>query len=550
VSDHGEREDGTNDEHERDIDSDLSLALKEMRKALPRYRKAESYAEGMVSEKFLSASMKKMLSGSDTEFYVNFSQRVVSAVLDRMEISSVTAEPLDADLAEEEDNEGDDDTSVTGDEDDGDDENDERNNLTDTLISLVWDRNELDIEAPEINEKTLNYGDAYVLVWESDDDGSDDDGPAGVDIFYNSPLTTRIIYDDEQPRKKKLAIKQWDVGDESSKRTRVNLYYPEGTYKLITKHGKQGMAAIEYEVYVDEYTDDAGFVENPWGIIPIFHFRTARPYGRPEHEQTYGAQDAIIKLIRNQMEVSDFAAFPQRVALQDSNETAGTDETDDWGDGQGGPGGDPERRQSTLKAGPGKMWFLDYIRDIKEFTPADVDQLLKPLSFYIGAMGAISGTPVSYFGNITGITPGANTRGSGESQRQDKDPLVSKIKARQRSLSATWKDVLEFAMLIIDHPAQVNITWAPIQTVDGVDGWKAVQEQQRAGVPVRQSLLEAGYTEPQVDAFGYTEEHPDGEPGQGPADDEDDGMPPPMPQELDVPAPGAIGAGPVPPDFE
>src|SRR3546814_19115755 len=65
-------------------------------------------------------------------------------------------------------------------------------------------------------------------------------------------------------------------------------------------------------------------------------------------------------------------------------------------------------------------------------------------------------------------------------------------------------------MSLLDLEAEVRVRWAPSQVVSGESGWKAVQEQQKAGVPVRQTLLEAGYTDADVTSWGYTDDNPDG----------------------------------------
>ena len=50
-----------------------------------------------------------------------------------------------------------------------------------------------------------------------------------VAIDYNSPLTTVIIYDQENPRIKSFAAKMWQVETETGKMLKMNLYYPDRT---------------------------------------------------------------------------------------------------------------------------------------------------------------------------------------------------------------------------------------------------------------------------------------------------------------------------------
>src|SRR3546814_8676044 len=63
----------------------------------------------------------------------------------------------------------------------------------------------------------------------------DEDDPDRVDLFFNSPLNVRVLYEDENPRKKRLAIKKWELGPKDHKKTRLNLYYNDRTYKFISE---------------------------------------------------------------------------------------------------------------------------------------------------------------------------------------------------------------------------------------------------------------------------------------------------------------------------
>ena len=454
---------------------DLIPALTELRAARPAYEQAEMYREGDAPEKFASSAIQRALRGGGRDFHVNLAARPVDAVLDRLEIAAIVCEP-DARTAD--------------------------------FNTLVWDANELDIEAPQIHDNALTYGDAYLFVWPSESSSDDEeDGPhPGVDVFYNSPLTTRIIYDEENPRRKKLTIKSWCEGSGQWKRTRVNLYYRDHFEKWTTKPDaadktEDNLAETDFEPYIDEHTDEHGHIDNPYGELPWFHFRTRRPYGRPEHKNAYGPQDALTKLITNQMASSDFTAFPQRYGLLDPGATE--DDDLDWGDDDAT---DPEDRPSQMVASPGSMWILRNYKSVGQFAPADPDAFLKPQGQFMRFMASTTTTPMRWF-DPSGDAP------SGESIRADDAPLVKKIDARQRSLGATWKDACEFALRVLGIKATVTVQWAPAQTTGDLEFWQAVQARQDAGVPVRQTLLEAGYTDAQVTAWGYTEEQPDGEPG-------------------------------------
>lgn len=486
-----------------ELQSDIQCGLKELLEAHPDYHEAERYAEGNVEQKYTTPALQKLLTGSEHEFNINLCRRVITAVTDRLEISAVTAKEnrgTEYSLKEQSDNMGGSGSAVSGGEsilrkkERAFDED-----VTRILNEDVWHKNELDIEAPDIHNKAGKYGDAYLFVWE------DDEG--GVDVFYNSPLTTRVFYDPENPRIKKFAIKRWRIkvgGAKKDERVRMDVYYPDFFVRYVSKNAK-GERFNDFVAIVDENSDENGFVPHPYGQIPIFHFRTERPYGTPEHKQGYGPQDAINKLVLAQMTTVDFASFPQRWAT--STKDTNTDTDIDWGDDDTRS---PEDAQSNLVSGPGRVWLLDNIDKVGQFPAADADQFLKPLDKFIELMAAATSTPLSYLHKVRGTS---STPLSGASQKQTDGILLKKVDARKRSYGATWREALQFAMSILGYEGIiVNIDWGDSQVDSSKDTWDGVLLQQKAGVTKRQTLLEQGYTVPEVESFGFTEDEPNGPP--------------------------------------
>lgn len=638
-------EDGEEDDYfdvER-MREDLQEALDDLHDAIEEYEEAEEYFEGTVGEKFSSRQLQRLLSGSSSDFNVNLASRVVYAVTDRLEIAAVTAvdkneslpplspgqrpndsedgseapsgdssakEIAEQNLADPVDNSG----GASSGSDSGEEGSrpskpgevdksfnlveEEMNDVTRILNENVWHHNEMDIEAPEIHEKTAIYGDAYLFVWDAeefeeelevesdlapfkkkpasdatkapdpyqrekessdnsgaessgaDNGGAESSGASGsdngfsagsgqeerdeaalairnaltppeeekeesvdnetaagsgtskspvatdrkVDMFFNSPFNTRIIYDEENPRKKKFAIKKWEVGRRDRKRVRLNLYYDDKIVKLISTSKSEGLRAEDYQPYLDDpEVDEYGVMENPHGVIPIFHFRTARPYGRPEHKNAYGPQDAITKLVANMMSTVDFAAYPQRWALAADDTTL--DDDLDWGDDLSENPGDKE---SELVSGPGRVWQLQNMKEVGEFKAADMQQFIQPLDKMIEMMASSTGTPLSYLHKVKGTS---STPLSGASQKQTEVMLLKKIAARQRSFAATWRDAMQFAMKLLGFDVRVTVQWDSIQVANDKETWEAVQIQQQVGVPEEQTLMEAGYTKGQVDKW-------------------------------------------------
>lgn len=420
--------------------SNLINAVKEIQSRQDSYNEAMDYHEGEVDEYFASPQIRRLLKDTSGNFKLNFAKVPVSAVLDRLEITSIASEDSEAD----------------------------------ETIQSIMRHNEFDIESDDVHKKGLIYGDSYVMVWPDDEDK--------VEITYNSPLTTAIFYDPEFPRRKAFAAKVWDVSVGGKTKIRVNLYYDTHVEKYISKTEKV-KTDRDFEIYVDESTDDEGMVLNPYGEIPIFHFRTQRPYGRPEHKDAFGPQDAINKLVITQMAANDFQGFPQRYVLAGHGESSEdlTDFGDDFGD-------DVDTSDSELRSGPGELWWLtgDNL-DVGEFSTADVNAFLEPLREYVKAMANTTETPLHYF-EKDGSAP------SGESLRVAEAPLVKKIENRQKLFGATWRKIFRFALKIAGiETTDISVDWAPASSHDDKDAWEVAILKLEAGVPLPIVLRELGY---------------------------------------------------------
>lgn len=461
--------------------SDLTDAIRTIRESREQYQKAQDYYDGRIREVFASPTIRRRLERTGMAYRINMARRPVDAVLDRLELASVAVvgdEAAQARAAAEADPESEPTPDAVAD-----------------WWAEQWDANEMDLEAPEIHRTVSIFGDAYLVAWPDDDDEEDepDEGgevePSGdldVCMDLNSPLTMRLFYDPERPRRKAYAAKMWQEGSGSTATLRVTLYYPDRIERYQAKNDK----ATEDGDFAPYTDDDAAEwpIPNPYGQVPVFHFRNGRPYGTPEHLDAYGPQDALTKLVVSQMTTTDFQAFPQRWALlgeatDDLSDFDDEDETDD-----------PANNVSGLKAGPGELWSLRNVQSVGQFPAADPRAFLDPMAAYVHFMATVTATPLHYFEPM-GDVP------SGESFRAAEAPLVKKVEARERSYGPTWRDVAGFALRIAGLSGKVDVRWSPIQSADDLSGWQAVEAKRGAGVPLRQCLIEAGYDAELVDGW-------------------------------------------------
>ena len=410
--------------------SDLTRAVQTILEKRDDYLLAESYYEGNTDEIHASAAVKRALRKSGDTFRVNFAKTPVEAVANRLEITGVTT------LSEQ----------------------------AKTVVDQTWQHNDLELELTKIITKTLVYGDSYVFVWPDGD---------YVEIYYNSPLSTVVIYDVENPRKPSYAAKLWPVDVDGKERQRVNLYYSDRIEKHISTSERLPFTVkpSDFEPFVDADTDDNGMLLNEFAQIPIFHLSTND--SKPEHLAAYGPQDAITKLLITQMAAVESYGFPTRWLLQgEQNGPVVNTDDDDVAD--------------ELGVGAGEEWILKGIEQVGQFKAADPSAIISNYREYIRALAAVTETPLHYFENT-------HTNVSGESLRAAEAPLVKKVRNRQLSIGTSVRKLFIFVLKLNQIDEDVQLQWRQIESIDTSEQWSINKKKLDAGLPVEQILLEQGY---------------------------------------------------------
>lgn len=410
---------------------DIRLALDYILTKKDGYNRAETYYEGTQPEVFLNQRWFKLFQKNQSDFRFNFSKTVVDAVLNRLEIDQIETSSPEADA----------------------------------YMSDLLEQADIKLDINEIHRNTLIYGDSYAIVW------PDENGKLAID--YNSPLTTVVIYDQENPRKKLFAAKMWQYADYDTKKIHMNLYYPDRIEKYVGYGEIENMGTPQGSNFLLAET-----IPNPWNEVPVFHFRTHKPYGRPEHADAFGPQDAINKLVNTHMLTVDYQGAPQRYALTTGGNVA---EMDDFSEG------DTARENiGALKNGPGELWYLQGVQTVGQFPAAEPKTFTEPVNEFVNQMAAITSTPTHYFQKGTYVS-------SGQALRAAEAPLVKKVKNRQLALESTWRDLFLFMLKIEGITATIDIDWAEAEIVDEVDQWDVAVRKKSVGMPLEQILLELGY---------------------------------------------------------
>jgi hypothetical protein len=475
--------------------SDLTYAVEQIGEALPAYVVSHKMFEGDAKEVFASEAIKARIGQSASFYRVNVARKPVTALHDRLEVSSVTV--------------------VGGEEPD--------KAATQLLQDQLWEPNELDLEIPDWVLKTLEYGDAYLHVWPADGAQVTEGTNVAdkVDVFIHSPEGMRAFYDPENPRRVVYVAHVWQRTDQ---KVRVNLYYRDRIERWLSrfaepKSGAKKWVDNDFEVYVEEGDKEAGHLNaeghliNPYDTIPIFHGRAgAKPYGRPAHKDAFGPQNIITKLVATQLSVVEDYGFPFRAALSRAG-TTGADLVD-WNQADGNAPsrfapttldgrrvaniGDPNGPGQAVPAPPGSIAKFHDTDSIVQLEGAPASNFIEPITLYMRILSVLTDTPMD------GLNP-TGAPESGESRKAKMDGLFSRAEAVQLALEGTLSNALEFGMRLLGHEdASVKVTWKPLEKISDKEGWLAVQEKINAGVPVTVALTEAGYLTEEVEAWDDT----------------------------------------------
>lgn len=436
--------------------TDLARGLSSLSNALGGYQKAENYYSGDQNEWFATGRLATLLRSSGKGFNLNFSHIPVDARLDRLEIAGISV-PEQASL--------------------------------DSTLQDIWDDNDILVQEKDLYRTALIYGDAYLIVW------PDESGTPQIDV--NSPKNVRAMYSSENARYMEFAIKLWQVG---AREYRAYLYYSDRIEKYQLVNAEFTEDATKWEVYTGD--NDSGLVDNPFGVIPVFHFATrsdrGEQYGTPVHKNAFGAQDAILKLNSTGMAVVDYLGFPVRYVMTQNSGVSQASSDDDWGvsdDSLQGTNNAVANGNGKNSGAPGDILWVEDGKTAGEFSAGDTSQFITYMEFQIKAIAQTTTTPMHYF-DPSGDVP------SGESLRVADAPLVKSVEDMQAKFTRPMSKALSLALTLAGYPdVRVDVRWGAAQSEDETLFWSIANQKLAAGVPKSQILLEAGYPQDMVDKW-------------------------------------------------
>ena len=406
--------------------NDLQIAVSHLSSKKLRYDKLWRYYDNEAPLVYTSERLREVFSGLDARFTENWCAVVVDSVLDRMELRT---------------------PNISG------------NDAASAQLAAIWEQTGLADDEYTVHEDVAVTGESFVIAWPDDDDM--------LQAFHNDARLCHAEYDSENPRRLRFAAKWWNTDGGF---VRLTLYYPDRLEYYISKREyKTGEepSARAFEPYGDEPV-----AVNPYGQIPVFHFRSNRRKVKSQLANAWPVQDMVNKTLADMMVAAEFGAFPQRYVIS----MAGV---------------------KGLKAAPNSIWDLVAGEDGTQGTTAGQFDAM-PLSNYLDAInkltadiGIITRTPRHYF-FVQGGDP------SGEALIAMEAPLNKKVDRLEDTLTPTWRDLAAF-LLSLDGTvvASQNIVaeYMPGETVQPRTQAEIRKLNVEAGIPIDNVLRDEGWTD-------------------------------------------------------
>ena len=404
--------------------TDLERAFTALKAKSADYASAFSYADGNQPLKYSTQRLQTVFRNLTTAFSQNWVSVVLNSVLDRMKFIGWSVKDKT--------------------------QNDE--------LAQIFNSQQIAIEGYDTHKGALVTSEAFIIAWKDE---------ADIEVYYNDPRLCHIFYDADNPKKKTFAAKWYKDEDNHYHMT---LYYPDRLEYYETDETKQ--IPNSFNAFKPSEPDRA---ENPYKVIPVFHFVLNRRTRVSELTNIVTLQDAVNKLFADMMISAEFGAFKQRWVISNAD-------------------------TKTLKNAPNEIWQLpagDGVgqqTSVGEFTGGGLEPYLDAIDKIANSIAIISRTPKHYF-----YASGADV--SGEALLAMESPLIAKVEQYQEVFGVAWKELGSFILLMNGsqvEPQDIEAVWQPPQSVQPKTEAETMKINKDVGIPLDVILRWAGKTEKEI----------------------------------------------------
>ncbi len=402
----------------------LEAQLERQQRAI---KQADDYYDGRHRLAFATARFRQTFGSLFTALQSNWCPGVVDAAVDRLAVQGFRF----------------------GDEDKADKE-----------AWDIWQANNLDSESIIAHTEAVKLGAAYIMV------APVPSGGTYPQITIEHPSQVCVEYSAANVQHRLAAFKKWRGEDGYDYAV---VYLPDYIHKFKSKEKKRSGQRTRTRDWVLREDDPGG--RNPFGVVPIiplFNKRKLLGGGVSDLETAIPLQDAINKELADMLVASEFAAFPQRVAM-------GIEVPKD-------PATGLPTAAVQLEASIARFWaFEDKDARIGEFKAADLDNYVKAIAMLLQHLSAQTRTPPHYLlGQMVNI--------SGDALVAAETGLTMRVTRKHIDFSDPWEEAMRLAFKAKEDAARAGdlgaeTIWKPAAMRTEAQVWDAASKMKECGVP-------------------------------------------------------------------
>lgn len=447
----------------------IEQAIDIFRKNAVRYARTERYYAGRHDLAFATEKFQNAFGSLFREFSMNLCPAICDAIRDKLRITGFSVDDTGVQSA------GFSPSMST-------EERAEARTLNQN-IARIWHDNAMGTRAGELHKEAVKNGDAYAIVWPNE--------KGEVTIYPNHAASCTVVYDEESPGKIRWAAKYWKT---STKHTRINLFYPDRIEKYISAKesdlwlpdAKEFVPVVQSARFSVSNMNrkeqaKACTLNNPFGVVPVFHFANNADVGRcgiSELEAAIPVQDGLNKSVLDMLVAMEFCAYRQRWAAGIEIEY----------DADGKP-------MEPFTAGIDHLWITQNPNArFGDFEAANLDQFLKVKDSFRIDLASVTGTPLYY------LMPHTKGFPSGESLRKAETRFVAKVRDRQQSFGHVWAALMSFALMVTGRGQGIRLItdWEDPAPMAEKEFLENILLKKAIGISDEQALREAGYGDADV----------------------------------------------------
>jgi len=416
-----------------DVREIIDKSLKDLSVRKRNYEKYRRYYDGRHDLAFATSKFQNAFGSLFREFADNLMPAVVNGFVDNLRVEGFTVHLGDERVAEK--------------------------------ALELWQRNFMEQRSLEVHREALMKGDAYIIVW------ANADGEAV--IYPNRAELCAVNYLTENPGVAGSAVKIWATG---AKTVRLNVYFAD----RIEKFEGRGTSGEGREVRAANLKK-IGEIENPYGVVPVFHFANQAAMGDAgcsELENLIALNDALNKMVLDMLVSSEFGAFRQRWVTGIEIQT----------DNQG-------QAISPFTSGASGVWATDNENaKFGDFEATGLEQFVRVQESFRAEIARVASLPLHY------LMLQSSNMASGRALQTAERRFQVKIKTIQTNFGSSWSRVMQLAMQIErENPSRLLTQWADTNTISDLERLQVLEKKLAIGVSYEQVLMEAGYGKKDVE---------------------------------------------------